>query len=52
MTRRVVVTGIGMVTPLGNNLETTWNNIKEGNSGVASTTILMQVNSQQSFALK
>ena len=39
MTRRVVVTGIGMVTPLGNNLETTWNNIKEGNSGVASTTI-------------
>ena len=39
MTRRVVVTGIGMVTPLGNDLNTTWNNIKEGNSGVAYTTI-------------
>ena len=28
-----------MVTPLGNDLITTWNNIKEGNSGVAYTTI-------------
>lgn len=30
---RVVVTGIGAVTPLGNNVPTFWNNIIEGKSG-------------------
>ena len=25
--RRVVVTGLGAITPLGNDVETTWNNI-------------------------
>jgi 3-oxoacyl-[acyl-carrier-protein] synthase II len=34
MKRRVVVTGVGAVTPLGSNLETTWSNIKNGVSGV------------------
>ncbi|EWG12583.1 beta-ketoacyl-ACP synthase II [Cytobacillus firmus] len=38
--RRVVVTGIGAVTPLGNNTETTWNNIKSGISGVGPLTRL------------
>lgn len=38
--RRVVVTGIGAVTPLGNNTETTWNNIKAGVSGVGPLTRL------------
>lgn len=38
--RRVVVTGVGAVTPLGNNVETTWNNIKEGISGVGMLTRL------------
>ena len=33
--RRVVVTGIGMVTPLGNNVESTWQSILAGKSGVA-----------------
>ncbi|MEI5906521.1 beta-ketoacyl-ACP synthase II [Bacillus spongiae] len=32
--RRVVVTGVGAVTPLGNDAETTWENIKEGKSGL------------------
>lgn len=32
--RRVVVTGVGAVTPLGSNVETTWNNIINGVSGV------------------
>lgn len=32
--RRVVVTGMGMVTPLGNNLEDTWRNVKAGVSGI------------------
>ena len=34
MTKRVVVTGLGAVTPLGNNIESTWENIKNGVSGI------------------
>ncbi|HWG57125.1 MAG TPA: beta-ketoacyl-ACP synthase II [Gaiellaceae bacterium] len=33
--RRVVVTGLGMVTPLGNDVETTWANLIAGESGAA-----------------
>ncbi|WP_394235428.1 beta-ketoacyl-ACP synthase II [Niallia oryzisoli] len=36
--RRVVVTGIGAVTPLGNDVETTWNNIVAGVSGIGPLT--------------
>jgi len=32
--RRVVVTGIGLLTPVGNNVEDTWNNIQNGVSGI------------------
>ncbi|MGG0719097.1 beta-ketoacyl-ACP synthase II [Robertmurraya massiliosenegalensis] len=38
--RRVVVTGIGAVTPLGNDAETTWKKIQEGVSGVGVLTRL------------
>lgn len=34
MERRVVVTGYGVVSPLGNNVDTFWSNIKAGNSGI------------------
>ncbi|MEO6810658.1 MAG: beta-ketoacyl synthase N-terminal-like domain-containing protein, partial [Isosphaeraceae bacterium] len=34
MDRRVVVTGMGMVTPLGRDLEQTWATLQEGRSGV------------------
>ena len=37
--RRVVVTGIGCVNPLGHEVPTLWSNLKEGRSGVAYTTI-------------
>jgi 3-oxoacyl-[acyl-carrier-protein] synthase II len=33
--RRVVVTGLGAVTPLGNDVETTWSNLVAGKSGAA-----------------
>jgi len=36
--RRVVVTGIGVVTPLGHQLEVFWNNIISGQSGIDTIT--------------
>jgi 3-oxoacyl-[acyl-carrier-protein] synthase II len=36
--RRVVVTGLGLVTPLGNDVETTWANLIAGKSGAAEIT--------------
>ena len=33
--RRVVVTGVGAVTPIGNNVKDTWNNLKSGKNGIA-----------------
>lgn len=34
MENRVVITGMGAVTPIGNNVETFWNNAKEGKLGI------------------
>src|SRR6478672_3296672 len=39
MRRRVVVTGMGCINPLGNDVEAMWKGVKEGRSGVAYTTI-------------
>ncbi|MBI5675655.1 MAG: beta-ketoacyl-ACP synthase II [Nitrospirae bacterium] len=36
--RRVVITGIGAVTPLGNNIETTWDNLTEKITGISQIT--------------
>lgn len=36
--RRVVITGIGLVTPVGNDLESTWSALLEGRSGAAGIT--------------
>jgi len=36
--RRVVITGLGAVTPLGNDVETTWRNLVAGESGAAEIT--------------
>lgn len=35
MSRRVVITGVGAVTPLGNNIDQTWKGLVEGKSGIA-----------------
>ena len=39
MDRRVVVTGMGMVTPLGRDLESTWSALRESRSGVGLITL-------------
>ena len=36
--KRVVVTGLGALTPLGNNVEESWENLKKGVSGAAPIT--------------
>ncbi len=33
--RRIAITGIGMVTPVGNDAATTWKNLRDGRSGAA-----------------
>ncbi|MCE8132439.1 beta-ketoacyl-ACP synthase II [Listeria monocytogenes] len=38
--RRVVITGVGAVTPIGNDAETSWENAKKGVNGVAKMTRL------------
>lgn len=36
--RRVVITGLGIVSPVGNNVADAWNNIHSGKSGITSIT--------------
>ena len=38
MKRRVVVTGMGTITPVGNDVATTWRSLIEGKSGTAPIT--------------
>ncbi len=48
--KRVVVTGLGAVTPLGNSVEETWRNIIEGKSGVSLITKFDTTNFKTKFA--
>lgn len=34
MKRRVVVTGLGAITPIGNSIDSFWNSVKEGKNGI------------------
>ena len=38
MSRRVVITGLGALTPVGNDVASTWESIKAGRSGIARVT--------------
>ncbi len=38
MTRRVVITGVGCVTPVGTDVEPMWQALREGGSGIGTTT--------------
>ena len=39
MRRRVVITGVGCITPMGTEVETMWRGLKEGASGVGYTSV-------------
>jgi len=48
--RRVVVTGLGLVTPLGADVETAWKNIVAGRSGAATITRFDATDFQSNYA--
>ena len=48
--KRVVVTGLGAVTPVGNNPEETWKNLLAGKSGAAPITHFDTTNFKTTFA--
>ena len=48
--RRVVVTGLGIVSPLGNDLDSTWSNIIRGKSGAGQITKFDPVDFPTTFA--
>jgi 3-oxoacyl-[acyl-carrier-protein] synthase II len=50
MKRRVVITGLGAVTPIGNNLEDFWNNLVAGKSGAAPITYFDTTHYDTKFA--
>ena len=41
--KRAVITGMGAITPLGNNVQTTWDNLLQGKSGAVSMNFLEDV---------
>ena len=48
--KRIVVTGLGAVTPLGNDVETTWNALLNGVSGAGPITLFDASNFKTQFA--
>ncbi len=48
--KRVVVTGLGAITPVGNNPEETWKNLLDGVSGAAPITLFDASNFKTQFA--
>ena len=48
--RRVVVTGIGAITPIGNNLNEFWSSLTEGKSGAAPISLFNAANFKTKFA--
>ncbi len=48
--RRVVVTGLGMLSPLGNDVSTTWSAILEGKSGIGEITLFDTTGFSTTFA--
>ncbi len=49
-TKRVVITGLGLVSPVGNDVKTSWNHIKNGISGIAPITFFDPSNLETKIA--
>ena len=47
--RRVVITGLGCVSPIGNTVEETWESIKNNKCGINYITKLTQKNNYPNF---
>ena len=45
--RRVVITGLGILSPLGNKIEQVWSSILKGESGVSEITSFDTTNNQE-----
>ena len=50
MQRRVVITGVGAVTPVGNDVPTMWENMLKGVNGIAPITLFDTSNSKVKIA--
>ena len=50
MERRVVITGLGAITPIGKNVEETWNGIKEKKCGIDEITLFDTTNYKTKLA--
>lgn len=48
--RRVVVTGLGAITPIGNNINETWEAVKKGECGIAPITLYDTTNRKVTLA--
>src|SRR5581483_4720204 len=47
---RVVITGLGLIGPTGNNVKTSWENIKNGRSGIGPITLFDTTNLETKIA--
>ena len=50
MERRVVVTGLGAISPIGNNVEEMWEGIKQGKCGIDDITLFDTTDSKVKIA--
>ncbi len=50
MRRRVVVTGLGCITPVGNDIRSMWKSLQEGGNGVGKITLFDAANFPTKFA--
>ena len=51
MEKRVVITGIGAVTPVGNDIPTTWESLLAGKNGIGKITKFDTSNSKVNIAV-
>lgn len=48
--KRVVITGLGLISPVGNDVKTSWDNIKNGRSGIGPITVFDPSNLETQIA--